>query len=277
MRIRYHHILPILLLSVIDLSTVRAQAPAATPTLWIIGDSTVKNGTKGLRGWGEEIGAFFDSTKITVQNRALGGRSSRTYFTEGLWAKVADQIKPGDYLLMQFGHNDGGKVSGELSPGRPARASLKGTGEDTQVADVGTTGQKETVHSYGWYLRQFIEGAKAKGATPIVLSPVPRDDWKDGKVLRSTDYGKWASDVATSENVPFIDLNGIIADQYDQLGQDKVKTFFPFEHTHTSAEGAQLNAKSVIKGIQGLGIPLKDFIAANPPATTTDLAPSVAK
>jgi lysophospholipase L1-like esterase len=277
MRFHYHHILPLLLLSVLHSSTVRAQAPAATPTLWIIGDSTVKNGTKGLRGWGEEIGAFFDPTKITVQNRALGGRSSRTYFTEGLWAKVADQIKPGDYVLMQFGHNDGGKVSGELSPGRPARASLKGTGEDTQVADVGTTGQKETVHSYGWYLRQFIEGAKAKGATPIVLSPVPRDDWKDGKVLRSTDYGKWASDVAISENVPFIDLNGIIADQYDQLGQDKVKTFFPFEHTHTSAEGAQLNAKSVIKGIQGLSIPLKDCIAANPPATTTDLAPSVAK
>jgi rhamnogalacturonan acetylesterase len=76
---------------------------------------------------------------------------------------------------MQFGHNDGGKASGELSPGRPARASLKGNGEETENADVGTTGQKELVHTYGWYLRKFIKDAKAKGTKPIVLSMVPRN------------------------------------------------------------------------------------------------------
>src|SRR5437899_681438 len=74
------------------------QARAGTPTLWLIGDSTVKNGTKGLRGWGEEIGAYFDSSKIKVENRALGGRSSRTYLTEGLWDKVAAEIKPADFV-----------------------------------------------------------------------------------------------------------------------------------------------------------------------------------
>lgn len=232
--------------------TGRAQSSGGKPTLWIVGDSTVKNGTPDLRGWGEEIGVFFNANRINIQNRALGGRSSRTYFTEGLWDKVAAGIRPGDFVLMQFGHNDAGNVSGELSPGRPARASLKGTGEETQQADVGTTGQKETVHTYGWYIRKFVTDTKAKGGTPIVLSPVPRNDWKDGKVMRSNDFGKWAGDVAKGENVPFIDLNAIVASHYDQLGQEKVKALFPHEHTHTSPEGAQLNAKCVVEGIQGL-------------------------
>src|SRR5215210_3867566 len=123
------------LIAMLILST--AQSSFATPTLWLIGDSTVKNGTPRLKGWGEEIGALFDSSKVNVQNRALGGRSSRTYLTEGHWDKVLGDMKPGDFLLMQFGHNDGGKASGELSPGRPARASLKGNGEETEEVDVG--------------------------------------------------------------------------------------------------------------------------------------------
>ena len=93
------------------------------PTLYIIGDSTVKNGTAGLMGWGDPLALSFDSKRIHIVNRARGGRSSRTYRTEGLWDKVLAEIKPGDYVLMQFGHNDGGSIAS--SP----RASLKGTGE----------------------------------------------------------------------------------------------------------------------------------------------------
>jgi len=107
-------------------------ARAEQPTLWLIGDSTVKNGTKDLRGWGEEIGVFFDPAKITVQNRALGGRSSRTFLTEGLWDKVEAEIKPGDFVLMQFGHNDAGDIHKGIGPGRPSRASLKGNGDETE-------------------------------------------------------------------------------------------------------------------------------------------------
>ena len=99
--------------------TVQAS-PAASPsvsdpglpTLFIIGDSTVKNstgrGVGGLWGWGNTIAVFFDKTKINVENRALGGRSSRSFHTEGLWDKVLAAIKPGDFVMMQFGHNDGG-------------------------------------------------------------------------------------------------------------------------------------------------------------------------
>jgi lysophospholipase L1-like esterase len=206
------------------------QKPAAKlPILFIIGDSTVKNSTKGLQGWGTPIATLFDSAKIKVENHALGGRSSRTFRTEGLWDNVLAKIKPGDFVLMQFGHNDGGGLT------RSTRASLKGNGEETQEVTVEKTGKKEVVHTYGWYMRQYVAEAKAKGATAIVLSPIPRNMWKDGHVLRaSNDYGKWAKEAAEAEGVAFVDLNELVAKKYEELGAEKVKAeYFLEDHTHT--------------------------------------------
>lgn len=218
------------------------------PTLFLIGDSTVRNHTRGQLGWGDPIAASFDSSKITVTNRALGGRSSRTYLTEGLWDKILAELNPGDFVLMQFGHNDGGP----LDEGR-ARASLKGTSDDSRVVTNKTSGKIEIVHSYGWYLRKYIADTKAKGATAIVLSPVPRKIWKDGKVMRaSNDYGKWAKESAAAEHAVFVDLNDIVARHYEELGQEKVNTLFGDEHTHTNAEGAKLNAQCVVEGLRAL-------------------------
>ncbi len=227
----------------------RTVIAAGLPTLYIIGDSTVNNHTKGLQGWGDPIAAYFDPAKIAVVNRARGGRSSRTYQTEGLWDQVLAQIKPGDFVLMQFGHNDGGSVRTSY------RASLKGNGDETQDVVDPKTGKTETVHSYGWYMRKYIADTKAKGATPIVLSPVPRDIWTpDNKVARNThDYGQWAADAAKAEGVAFIDLNAIVANKYEVLGPDKTKAqYFPGDHTHTSPAGAQVNAASVVEGLKAL-------------------------
>lgn len=228
------------------------------PTLWLIGDSTVRNGTKGLMGWGDPIKELFDPAQIHVENRARGGRSSRTFLTEGLWDAVLKEMQPGDYVLMQFGHNDGGSVDGPKATGR---ASLKGSGDDTKEVTL-ADGKTEVVHTYGWYLRRYVSDAKAKGASPIVLSLIPRNDWKDGKVLRAdAGYGLWAKEAAAAEAVPFVDLNGIVANHYDALGQEKVAAFFPNEHTHTNAEGAQLNAASVVEGLKGLpNCPLCAFL-----------------
>src|SRR6267154_846176 len=115
-----------------------AGRAADRPTLFIIGDSTVRNRTKDQQGWGDPLAAHFDKAKIKVENRALGGRSSRTFLTEGLWDKVAAELKPGDFVLMQFGHNDGGSLTQSR-----ARASLKGTGEETQEVEIAPTGKKE--------------------------------------------------------------------------------------------------------------------------------------
>ena len=222
------------------------------PTVFLIGDSTVKNswdvGAGGLWGWGRPLTAYFDRSKINVENQALGGTSSRSYITAGHWQRVLALVKPGDYVLVQFGHNDGG-----------AAGSIHGTGEETREA-VDRSGRKETVHSYGWYLRRYIADTRAKGATPIVCSPIPRNDWKNGKVIRSTgSYATWAAESAKTGGAYFIDLNSLIADRYDQLGQEAVKPFFPKEHTHTGWDGALLNAQCVVEGIKRLeGCALRD-------------------
>src|SRR5436309_13705413 len=86
------------------------NSPTTRPTLYLIGDSTVKNGTRGLMGWGEVIAKHFDANRIVVANHAIGGRSSRTFFTEGRWEKVRRELKPRDFVIMQIGHNDGGGI-----------------------------------------------------------------------------------------------------------------------------------------------------------------------
>jgi beta-galactosidase len=235
------------------------------PTLFLIGDSTVRNGSGkgdgGLWGWGNFIAGHFNKTKIRVENRALGGRSSRTFQTEGRWDKILADIKPGDFVMMQFGHNDGGP----LNTGR-ARASLKGNGEETQEVVMEATGKHEVVHTYGWYMRKYIADAKTKGATPIVLSPIPRNIWSDGKVARAAkDYGKWAAEAARDAGAFFIDLNEIVAKHYEMEGPEKVRNqyFTTKDHTHTTEAGAKLNAQCVIEGLKELkDCPLNNFLSA---------------
>lgn len=217
------------------------------PVLYIIGDSTVRNGdgtgSNGQWGWGSFIAVYFDSSKLQVRNQAIGGRSSRTFITEGRWSKVLSALKKGDYLLMQFGHND----SGPLDDTARARGTIKGVGEDSIEIYNPIRKMKETVHSYGWYMRKYVRDTKAKGAIPIICSPIPRNDWKDGKVIRSVDsYATWAQTIAKEESAWFIDLNELVAIKYESLGDKKVAVFFPADHTHTNKEGAELNAAIVI-------------------------------
>jgi rhamnogalacturonan acetylesterase len=232
------------------------------PTLYIIGDSTVRNGTKQignpLQGWGSLIGAYFDTTRITVRNNAMGGTSSRTFISSGLWEKVLTQLQPGDFVIMQFGHNDSSPVVDSTR----ARGTIKGTGEESQEIYNPLLKKKETVYTYGWYLRKFVKEAQSKGATAIICSPVPRNNWKDGKVNRAdSDYGKWSEETAATMKVGFVHLNHLIADRYDKLGADTVKTFFPGDNTHTNARGADINAQCVVEGLKSIkGCKLVNFL-----------------
>jgi lysophospholipase L1-like esterase len=231
---------------------------ADLPALFVIGDSTAKNSTALLEGWGDPLAAYFDSAKISVFNRARAGRSSRTFQTEGLWAQVVSALKPGDSMLIQFGHNDGGP----LDSGR-ARGSLPGIGDETREITT-PAGNTEVVHTYGWYLRKFIADTKRAGANPIVLSLTVRNIWKDGKVERgSGQFGNWSAEVAASEHVPFVDVTAIIADRYESIGEERVKEFFPDDHTHTNARGAQFNAAAVVAGLKQLeGSPFTRYLSA---------------
>jgi unsaturated rhamnogalacturonyl hydrolase len=231
-------------------------APGSTrkgsnPIVFLIGDSTVKNGTgegdNDQWGWGSFFEQYFNTDKTTVENHALGGRSSRTFITEGLWESVYNEIKKGDYLLIQFGHNDGGP----MNTGR-ARASLKGIGEDSETVIMASHGGPEQVFSFGHYLRTYIRQAKAKGVTPVVLSPTPRNVWKDGKMERMNEtYAKWAKEVAAEEKVAYIDLNDLAAKKFETIGEAKSKTMYK-DAAHTTKEGAIVNAEAVIEALKGL-------------------------
>ena len=221
------------------------------PVFYIIGDSTVRNGSgtgaDKLWGWGSFMAEDFDTTKIGVSNQAIGGRSSRTFITEGRWDKIMATLKKGDYVIMQFGHNDGGPLDDTAR----ARGSIRGIGEESKEIYNPIMKKQETVYTYGYYMRKYIRDTKAKGAIPIVCSPIPRNDWKEGKVIRSTDsYSKWAKEVAEQEKAYFIDLNDLVSLKYEAMGPDAVKPFFPGDHTHTNMDGAKVNRDIVISELK---------------------------
>jgi rhamnogalacturonan acetylesterase len=246
MRVIYRTISISLALTVLAMRPGAAQnAVRHVPTLYVVGDSTVKNGTTGQVGWGDRIGDYFDATKIDVVNAARGGRSSRTYLTERLWEGVLARLKPGDFVIMQFGHND----SSPLFTGTRPRGSIKGTGEQTEEGTVEITGEHEVVHTFGWYMRQYVADTRGKGASPIVCSLVPRNIWKDGAVVRDA-YAAWARDAAVSSGAPFIDLNEIVARRYEEIGSERVSALFPSDHTHTNRDGAEMNAVAVVSGLK---------------------------
>lgn len=226
----------------------------AKPVLYIIGDSTVKNGdgkgSNGQWGWGSFLADYFDTTKITVENDAIGGRSSRTFFTEGRWDKILMKLKKGDFVIMQFGHNDGGPLDDTAR----ARGTIKGIGNEEKEIYNPITKKQEVVHSYGWYIRKYVEDTRAKGATPIICSPIPHNDWEENKIKRwgEDSYGGWARQIAESEKAYSIDLNNKIADKYELLGPAKVGAFFPADHTHTNKDGALLNTQVVVEEMKKL-------------------------
>jgi len=219
------------------------------PVLYIIGDSTVQNGSgKGsdsLWGWGSFINLYLNTDKIEIQNHAKGGRSSRTFITEGRWDSIMKTLKKGDYVLMQFGHNDGGELADTLR----ARGSIKGIGEETKEIYNPIRKVNETVYTYGHYMRKYVNEVKSKGAVPIIVSPVPRNNFNEKGKIGKDQYGIWAQEVAKQTGAYFIDLNAMVISEYEKMGAEKVKSFFPKDHTHTNEAGAVFNAELVIKGI----------------------------
>jgi lysophospholipase L1-like esterase len=245
------------------LNLPRPENPAL-PSLFLIGDSTVRNGRgNGANhqwGWGDFIGQYLAPEKINVVNRAVGGTSSRTFLTGGYWERALAMVKPGDFVMMQFGHNDNGSPA-------TGRTSIKGIGPETLDVENPTNHQHEIVLTFGGYLRKYIADTRARGATPIVCSLVPRKTWTDGKIARSRDsHAGWAEQVATAEGVAFVNLNEIVAQRYDALGPEKVEPLFGDEHTHTSAAGAELNARCVIAGLKALtNNPLAPYLREEKP------------
>jgi lysophospholipase L1-like esterase len=225
---------------------------ASLPTIWVAGDSTAARDTgEKKQGWAVPFADYFDPSKINVVNRARGGRSSRTFITEGLWDRLMAGVKPGDIVLIQFGHNDAGALNDEPPPPLRARGTIPGLGSETKEIDNVLTKKHEVVHTFGWYMRGMVADAKAKGATPIILSPTVRDIWKEGHVERdSGHYTSWSAEIAKEAQIPFIDVNRMVADRFERLGQVTVHSFYPQDHTHFNTPGADTFAAAAVAALK---------------------------
>ena len=254
---------------------------AGKPVVFITGDSTVKNADKdedGMWGWGAVANTVFDESKIDIVNAAMAGRSCRSYLNEGRWDRVYNSLKPGDFVLIQFGHNDISPIDKPKYRGAIATAAdtchvykMQAAKEDLSKQNVidqklksnTQVGTYEVVFSFGWYLKKFIQDVREKGATPILVSLTPRNEWPNGKIERRNDtYGKWYREVAEATGVEFVDLHNITADFLDKKcgKKEKAMKYFNHDHTHTSLLGAKTNAQSVAKGLRANNSPLAKYL-----------------
>ena len=231
------------------------------PVVFITGDSTVKNADKeedGMWGWGSQAYTIFDERKITIANCAMAGRSCRTFMNEGRWEKVYNSVHPGDFVLIQFGHNDFGEL--EKPKYRGEIFSAQDTCHVYQLKEKGTY---ELVYSFGWYLKKFIDDVREKGGTPILVSLTPRNEWENGKIERRNDtYGRFYREVVEATGVEFVDMHNITADYLDRKcgSKEKANPYYKRDHTHTSLKGARLNAKSMKKGLKKNHSPLAKYL-----------------
>jgi lysophospholipase L1-like esterase len=251
----------------VPLQAYGEKREAGKPMVFITGDSTVKNNDSdedGMWGWGSQAGLIFDPQKITFENVAMAGRSTRSYLREGRWEKVYNAIQPGDFVLLQFGHNDICPITDQK-----ARGVIPGTADTCHVFKMDADGSYVVVYSFGWYLRKFIDDVREKGATPILLSLTPRNEWPGGKIERRNDtYGKWYREVVEQTGVEFVDVHNISADFLDKkfASHDGAKSkthaskYFNHDHTHTSKLGAQMNARSVAQGLRAIHSPLANYL-----------------
>ena len=220
-------------------------------TVWLCGDSTMSiKETKAYpeTGWGMPFSYFFDST-VTIKNLAKNGRSTKTFISEKLWQKVADNAKPGDYVIIQFGHNDESKEKTE---------------------------RYTTPSEYKSNLKKFIDETRSLKAIPILLTPVSRRKFDaNGRTVQTHEvYSALVEDVAKENSVLFIDLDARSRELYQQMGPEQSKLLFlqlqPGEHpnypegkndnTHFSELGARLIAQIVLKEIRKLNIELSERI-----------------
>lgn len=262
-------------------STFNVQRTEGKPVVFITGDSTVKNNDKdpdGMWGWGAVANTVFDETKIDIVNAAMAGRSCRSYLNEGRWERVYNSLKPGDFVLIQFGHNDISPIDKPKYRGAIATAQdtchvyrMEAAKEDLSKQNVidqklksnTQVGSYEVVYSFGWYLKKFIQDVREKGATPILVSLTPRNEWTDGKIERRNDtYGKWYREVVEATGVEFVDLHNITADFLDKKcgSKEKAMKYFNHDHTHTSLLGAKTNAQSMAKGLRANGSELAKYL-----------------
>lgn len=276
--------------------------------IFLAGDSTVKDySAKGINSggtarnegaWGEFLQSYFNNEKVTVVNYANGGRSSRNFINEGSLDKIAEKIGEGDYLFIQFGHNDCSNAAGYLAdryvplgtpdangiypttPGvkKPTPAELAGNkyGDTCYTYDCGGT--------FKWYLQQYIDVAKKAGATPVLVTPVSRmyynsdgtikphhdatDTSTNTQVTSDNAYVTAVRQLAKEQNVLLVDgfelTKTLFEDAYKAGGSDVYGTqiMHSGDKTHNNKLGGMIEAAAIASAIQNMNLNISKAVKA---------------
>lgn len=223
---------------------INTASTSSTPTVYIAGDSTVmsyKTSAAPQQGWGKRIPEYFND-KINFVNKSIGGRSSKSFVVQGRLDEVISMLHPKDYLFIQMGHND----SDSSKPDR--------------YTDIPT---------YKMYLKKYISGARLKGATPVLVTPVARLHYSDGTFIN--DFPKYCEamkEVAEETNTKCIDLMSKSIDSWTSLGYDAVYPFYLVssngtDYTHFTEDGAYKVAELVAEGTKEVKLPLSKYLKEN--------------
>ena len=240
------------LISLIFLLSVGAFAQSPKVTIFLAGDSTCAEKLPEKRpetGWGEMLGKHFQDGKVKIENRAMNGRSTKTFISEGRWQKIVDELKKGDWVFVQFGHNDSSKDKGE-----------RYTSPDAYRAN----------------LARFVADVRAKKANIVLLTPVVRRRFdKDGAFYDTHgEYPGIVRSVVNESDVPFIDMQQKSEALLKSLGAEASRSLFlqlkPGENpnypkgvddnTHFNPKGAEEMAKLAVEGIREAKLKLKKYL-----------------
>ena len=236
-------------IAAISLSAIAQKQPV---TIFLAGDSTMAAKQPEKRpetGWGEMLGQHFKAGSIRIENRAANGRSTKTFISEGKWQSIIDALRKGDYVFIQFGHNDSSKDKGErYTPPEDYRGNLV----------------------------RFVDEVKARGGYPILLTPVMRRRFdKDGKFYDTHgEYPDIVRSVAREQQVSLIDMHRKSETVIVRYGvEDSRKLFLQLksgenanypngvdDNTHFSPLGAEEMAKIAVEGLRESGSGLRKLL-----------------
>ncbi len=222
--------------------------PGTEVQVFVVGDSTVASynaSSYPQAGWGQVLQHYFDEDEIEVVNRARGGRSSKSYKVDGIWDEVLDEVGEGDYVMIQFGHNDRDWTKDE---------------------------RYTSTDDYEDYLTEYVNETRAKSATPILVSPMVMNAYRDGALRNvfteeGNDYAGSMAKIATELEVPYVDLNAKSWELVNALGQEQASHYLylildagEYENypdgsndgTHFQESGAVEMARLVVEGVEAL-------------------------
>ena len=227
-------------------------------TVFLAGDSTMAEKAADKRpetGWGEFLQGYFPSDRVRVENHAQNGRSTRTFLSEGRWGAILDRLHAGDYVFIQFGHND----------------------QPKEKVDRHTTPEQ-----FRQNLTRFVHDVRARGGTPVLLTPVMRRRFDaDGHIEDShAEYPDLVRAAAQATDAPLIDMHRASARVVQEYGEEDSKRLFLWlrpnenpnypdgleDNTHFSPLGAAAMAALAVEGIRQLGLGLADHLATPAPA-----------